>query len=212
MIVRPLPPGIAGPLPQMPRKCFNDLDLQAVIRELDMCSSLHRKCCLIKTPPASAWSVIQLREYLKQQIKELDELRKAISGFVYFMRTTRNVVSDGKRRAWKVGMSRNPSKRKQTLESGWAGELEIYMTIKTDDSRQLESSFHDLFGQYRIHGEWFDLDRASEPNTPATVMKMFGGDGEHMFDISEQIAACQRNIEDVVPKALTAAAEYWREL
>jgi hypothetical protein len=178
------------------------LRVQKAIRELDMCSDAHGQA---KT----------LHRYIKDKFTELNKLNTTKPGFVYFMRTLAPIVSDQKRHAWKIGMSANPKERRKKLEESTAmGSvgLEIYSTIKTDDCRQLESTIHFSLREYRIKGEWFDLDEALERGIPQISLWRNPGKYDFQYDVAGDIRQCERDLLDILPKAMTFVEKYWADL
>lgn len=70
---------------------------------------------------------------------------------VYVMKS-----SDG---SVKIGVSKNVEKRKKTLESTFGiTMLEMYNTELCSNSYEIESLMHDMFSDFKIHGEWFCVD------------------------------------------------------
>ena len=72
------------------------------------------------------------------------------AGFVYLIRQTITPY-------YKIGKSKNPYKRMQTLQIGTPLELQIVSRVWSFDALQLESVLHQYFDAYRIRGEWFNL-------------------------------------------------------
>lgn len=70
-------------------------------------------------------------------------------GFVYL------ASGDG---YYKIGLSKNPVHRIETIGSKLPFELEILCSINTNDTRRLESELHRKFDDKRLSGEWFRLD------------------------------------------------------
>jgi len=81
------------------------------------------------------------------QVKRKSQTIK--SGFVYLI--TDNCGSH------KVGMSKNPMQRLESLRRSTANNLELVHTINTIDMIGLEAYFHGVFLAYKISGEWFKL-------------------------------------------------------
>jgi hypothetical protein len=61
-------------------------------------------------------------------------------------------------RCLKIGISNNPEKRLQALQTGSPHKLEILKTQETNDARKLERELHETFADFRLNGEWFSDD------------------------------------------------------
>ena len=73
-----------------------------------------------------------------------------LTGFVYLIRQTITPY-------YKIGKSKDPYKRLQTLQTGTPLELQIVSRVWSFDAVRLESTLHEYFDAYRVRGEWFDL-------------------------------------------------------
>lgn len=72
------------------------------------------------------------------------------SGFIYLAQASQT--------QWcKIGMSKQPYKRMQSLQTGSPLEIILLHRIYTFDAIALEKSLHEYFNAYRVRGEWFDL-------------------------------------------------------
>lgn len=72
------------------------------------------------------------------------------SGFIYLAQASQT--------QWcKIGMSKQPYKRMQSLQTGSPLEIILIHRIYTFDAIALEKSLHEYFDAYRVRGEWFDL-------------------------------------------------------
>ncbi|MFM6311993.1 MAG: GIY-YIG nuclease family protein [Dolichospermum sp.] len=72
------------------------------------------------------------------------------SGFIYLAQASQT--------QWcKIGMSKQPYKRMQSLQTGSPLEIILIHRIYTLDAIALEKSLHEYFDAYRVRGEWFDL-------------------------------------------------------
>ena len=72
------------------------------------------------------------------------------SGFIYLAQASQT--------QWcKIGMSKQPYKRMQSLQTGNPLEIILIHRIYTFDAIALEKSLHEYFDAYRVRGEWFDL-------------------------------------------------------
>ena len=61
---------------------------------------------------------------------------------------------------YKIGISKNVSKRLESLQTSSPEKLELLFKHPTTESREIEKSLHNLFKYYRIreNGEWFKFD------------------------------------------------------
>lgn len=76
--------------------------------------------------------------------------RRDNSGFIYLAQASQT--------QWcKIGMSKQPYKRMQSLQTGSPLEIILIHRIYTFDAIALEKSLHEYFDAYRVRGEWFDL-------------------------------------------------------
>lgn len=57
----------------------------------------------------------------------------------------------------KIGVAKDPEKRLKQLQTGNPHNLKIYKTIKNVPN-EYESSIHRLFDDYRLKGEWFQIN------------------------------------------------------
>jgi hypothetical protein len=58
---------------------------------------------------------------------------------------------------YKIGISKNPSKRVKQLQTGNGELLVLKESFKTKYYLEVEKSLHGIYGDLRKHGEWFDL-------------------------------------------------------
>lgn len=74
------------------------------------------------------------------------------------------IISNGKQ--YKVGFSKNPTRRVKQLQTGCADKLELKYSIEIEKApiRLIELVAHKQFGN-RILGEWFDEDYDKLKNT-----------------------------------------------
>tara|TARA_R110000823_G_scaffold299822_1_gene420566 strand:+ start:887 stop:1234 length:348 start_codon:yes stop_codon:yes gene_type:complete len=89
-----------------------------------------------------------LRGFNKQQIQEYTKrnTKKSINTKTYLIKNRRNGF-------YKIGRSKDPLKREQTLQSE---EPDIVM-VKTWDE-DIECKLHKEYKDYRVRGEWFNLN------------------------------------------------------
>jgi len=99
---------------------------------------------------AKSPSEYSLKGLNKQQIQEYTKrnTKKSINTKTYLIKNRRNGF-------YKIGRSKDPLKREQTLQSE---EPDIVM-VKTWDE-DIESKLHKDYKDYRIRGEWFELSKA----------------------------------------------------
>lgn len=76
------------------------------------------------------------------------------------METSYIYVIGGDNPPYKVGISKNPHRRLKTLQTGHPDKLKILSLKETEPSKTklLESVIHHNMKQYRLTGEWFNLD------------------------------------------------------
>lgn len=58
----------------------------------------------------------------------------------------------------KIGWAKDPEQRIRELQTGSPVPLEIIGVIR-GGTLETENELHVAFGQHRLHGEWFDIDR-----------------------------------------------------
>ena len=99
---------------------------------------------VVKSP-----SEYSLKGLNKQQIQEYTKrnTKKSINTKTYLIKNRRNGF-------YKIGRSKDPLKREQTLQSE---EPDIVM-VKTWD-KDIESLLHKDYKDYRVRGEWFELSK-----------------------------------------------------
>lgn len=83
--------------------------------------------------------------------------KKDYSGFIYLVRATRTSF-------YKIGMSKDPYKRLQSLQTGTPFELVIINRIYTFDCLALEKALHEYYQAYWMRGEWFDMPQSEIEN------------------------------------------------
>jgi hypothetical protein len=54
----------------------------------------------------------------------------------------------------KIGYSENPAKRLKQIQSINPSKLKILFTV--EGGRSLEKQYHEVLGEHRVRGEWFD--------------------------------------------------------
>jgi len=71
-------------------------------------------------------------------------------GFVYLLKADNGF--------YKIGRTISLDDRIKQLGTASPCELELVLSIESDDCRNLEESLHELFDDRRVKGEWFELD------------------------------------------------------
>lgn len=59
---------------------------------------------------------------------------------------------------YKIGFSKDPKKRKSTVQTGSDGVVNIVYEFKTNHERKVETAMHNLYSHKHKNMEWFDLD------------------------------------------------------
>jgi hypothetical protein len=72
------------------------------------------------------------------------------SGFVYLVRASKTSF-------YKIGCSKKPYQRLQSLQTGSPLEIKIIERIFSFDCQGLEKDLHDYYSAYWLRGEWFDF-------------------------------------------------------
>ena len=104
------------------------------------------------SPVFEAWinfyviSPINWIEYFSPQQETTNELE----GFVYLIKCQQY-------RFYKIGMSKNPYKRMQSLQVATPYELTVMSRVFSFNCPMLEESLHDYYSAYWMRGEWFDF-------------------------------------------------------
>lgn len=70
------------------------------------------------------------------------------SGYVYFLRSGPYV---------KIGKTTNLDERIKTLRIQLPFEVELVHAVECRDHHEVESSFHEMFKDHRVNGEWFEM-------------------------------------------------------
>lgn len=63
---------------------------------------------------------------------------------------------------YKIGVSKNPQKRIQQLQTGSGEKLKLIHTFETNNARKVESALHNKYLHFKTIGEWFDLSLSEE--------------------------------------------------
>jgi DNA-binding Xre family transcriptional regulator len=74
------------------------------------------------------------------------------NGIVYFLAADNGLI--------KIGRTANFLQRQKTIEMTDKVKTELINYIATFDTPELELTFHKLFSEKRIKGEWFDLNES----------------------------------------------------
>lgn len=72
------------------------------------------------------------------------------SGFVYLVRQMSTTY-------YKIGKSKNPYKRLESLQTGTPLEIQVIERYFSMDCTKLESLLHGYYSAYWVRGEWFDF-------------------------------------------------------
>ena len=65
---------------------------------------------------------------------------------------------------YKIGISKNPNKRIETLQTGNSSPLKLIITYQSEFSSQIEKTLHRKYLLFQKVGEWFDLELFNEVN------------------------------------------------
>lgn len=68
------------------------------------------------------------------------------------------LIANRENNTCKIGISNNPLKRLQTLQTGNSTSLSLEYLI--DSNKYSENQIHSLFSNFRLQGEWFKLDQS----------------------------------------------------
>jgi len=82
---------------------------------------------------------------------KMDKSHRIQKGYVYLIRAIEPHSH------YKIGLSKTPVKRIESLDVKLPFPIEVIHLIKTDDMRGLEKSLHSKYAEKRINGEWFAL-------------------------------------------------------
>lgn len=58
---------------------------------------------------------------------------------------------------YKIGISKNPNTRRNTIQTHNPLDVKVCATLKADNAREIEQELHNLFLDKRSRGEWFEL-------------------------------------------------------
>ena len=87
---------------------------------------------------------IKLCETSKKKIK-----KERVQSFIYFIQAENGLI--------KIGYTRNLKERLDILRSMSHSKLTLLLVLKGD--RKKESRMHEIFQDYRVHGEWFKPEK-----------------------------------------------------
>lgn len=68
------------------------------------------------------------------------------------------VIQEEVSKAFKIGISKNPEARLKQLQTGNSSKLSLIYTTKAESRFQDELELHKLFEEYKLQGEWFQLN------------------------------------------------------
>jgi hypothetical protein len=74
-------------------------------------------------------------------------------GFVYLIESVRDYDT-----VYKIGYSKNTSKRVKEIQTGNDGNLKIIYQFETVHGQRLERVLQNMYNHKRIKNEWFNLD------------------------------------------------------
>lgn len=63
---------------------------------------------------------------------------------------------------YKIGISKNPNKRIESLQTGNSSELKLITSYQTEFASQIEKTLHRKYLPCQKVGEWFDLELLNE--------------------------------------------------
>lgn len=63
---------------------------------------------------------------------------------------------------YKIGISKNPSKRIKQLQTGSGEELKLIHTYESDNARKIETALHNRYSPQNTYGEWFEISLLEE--------------------------------------------------
>lgn len=153
-------------------------------RELDgdscRCSSCFARITRVwfpleKEPDANeaARRKVVAQQRLEREVQSLKSMNTAATcdlvGHVYLMKA-------GER--YKIGISNNPQKRRDQLNSGQSPfHIEIIHTVQGEGYEGLERRLHDQFDSRRVRGEWFEF---SPEEVAAVIESMNDWSASHL--------------------------------
>lgn len=76
---------------------------------------------------------------------------------------------------YKIGVSKNPWKRLQEVQTGNPSPIEILYLYETENAYKIETALHNRYSHFNTHGEWFELsikEDFSFLETCASIEKM----------------------------------------
>ena len=68
------------------------------------------------------------------------------------------VIQEEVSKAFKIGISKNPQVRLKQLQTGNSSKLSLIYTTKAESRFKDELELHKLFEEYKLQGEWFQLN------------------------------------------------------
>jgi predicted GIY-YIG superfamily endonuclease len=63
---------------------------------------------------------------------------------------------------YKIGVSKNTSKRVKQLETGSSEDISIIFTFTSEMPYKLENALHNFYNQYKVNREWYNLSLENE--------------------------------------------------
>jgi hypothetical protein len=99
------------------------------------------------------FEIDELKEFIKLQKEEIDKLYNGKKPILNEEVKT-YLMKDKSNNFYKIGKSINPKHREHTLQS----EKPTIEIVKIWD-KNIEKKLHNLYNDYRIRGEWFNLNK-----------------------------------------------------
>jgi len=92
-----------------------------------------------------------------KSFNSMPKQKEKLISYVYIIKGSRMNPTESN---YKIGISKNVSKRLESLQTSSPEKLELLFKHPTTKYREIEKSLHNLFKYYRIreNGEWFKFD------------------------------------------------------
>tara|TARA_B110000977_G_C10888611_1_gene420499 strand:+ start:195 stop:755 length:561 start_codon:yes stop_codon:yes gene_type:complete len=97
----------------------------------------------------SSRTIQRIRKSLGKTYKSTNEIKKPNE-----YKTKTYLIKNSRNSMYKIGRSSDPKKRERTLQS----EEPLIKIVKTWD-KNIESELHNLYKDFRVRGEWFNLSK-----------------------------------------------------
>jgi hypothetical protein len=92
-----------------------------------------------------------LIKHLIEKSEELGPVEDCKKSYLYLIR-------DGNSNHYKIGISEYPKDRLKCLQIGNKTELKLIACCVHDNARKTEESIHNMLKEFKINGEWFELN------------------------------------------------------